>query len=74
VALAPGDLVRTRVTASAPHHLIADAALAGGPFEVARYAERRPEVAGEGGQRRPKLSGQAGPRARPLRLALSPRR
>jgi tRNA-2-methylthio-N6-dimethylallyladenosine synthase len=45
-AVAPGDLVRTVVTASAPHHLIADAALTGGPFELIPYAERRSDVAG----------------------------
>ena len=32
----PGDLVRVRVTHAAPHHLVADAALTGGPFEVRR--------------------------------------
>jgi tRNA-2-methylthio-N6-dimethylallyladenosine synthase len=40
----PGDLVRTQVTGSAPHHLIADAALLGGPFELVPYAARRPEA------------------------------
>jgi hypothetical protein len=55
--------VLTEVTASAPHHLVADAALTGGRFEVIRHADRRPEAAREGGAR-----------ARPLRLALSPRR
>jgi tRNA-2-methylthio-N6-dimethylallyladenosine synthase len=42
----PGDLVLTVVTASAPHHLIADAALTGGPFELIPYARRRPAAAG----------------------------
>jgi len=32
----PGDLVRTVITGSAPHHLLADAAPAGGLFEVRR--------------------------------------
>lgn len=32
----PGDLVRVRVTHAAPHHLVADGALDGGPFEVRR--------------------------------------
>ncbi|MCB2177896.1 MAG: tRNA (N6-isopentenyl adenosine(37)-C2)-methylthiotransferase MiaB [Actinomycetales bacterium] len=32
----PGDLVTVRVTYGAPHHLVADSALAGGPFEVRR--------------------------------------
>jgi tRNA-2-methylthio-N6-dimethylallyladenosine synthase len=46
----PGDLVRTVITGSAPHHLVADAASAGGLFEVVPLAERRPEV----GHPRPK--------------------
>jgi tRNA-2-methylthio-N6-dimethylallyladenosine synthase len=32
----PGDLVRVEVTASAPHHLIAESALNGGLFELTR--------------------------------------
>jgi len=32
----PGDVVRVRVTYGAPHHLVADSALSGGPFEVRR--------------------------------------
>lgn len=32
----PGDVVTVEVTRSAPHHLIADSALAGGPFAVRR--------------------------------------
>jgi tRNA-2-methylthio-N6-dimethylallyladenosine synthase len=32
----PGDLVAVRVTYGAPHHLVADSALDGGPFEVRR--------------------------------------
>ncbi|HNQ07547.1 MAG TPA: tRNA (N6-isopentenyl adenosine(37)-C2)-methylthiotransferase MiaB, partial [Tetrasphaera sp.] len=32
----PGDLVTVAVTYGAPHHLIADAALAGGPYAVRR--------------------------------------
>ncbi|MDR2454155.1 MAG: tRNA (N6-isopentenyl adenosine(37)-C2)-methylthiotransferase MiaB [Bifidobacteriaceae bacterium] len=56
----PGDLARTRVTRAAPHHLIADAALTGGPFELVRYAARRPEAAGQG-------------QVRPGRLALRAR-
>jgi tRNA-2-methylthio-N6-dimethylallyladenosine synthase len=45
----PGDNVQTVITGSAPHHLIADAALTGGPFKVIRYAERRPDVSPHGG-------------------------
>ncbi|MDR0432851.1 MAG: tRNA (N6-isopentenyl adenosine(37)-C2)-methylthiotransferase MiaB [Bifidobacteriaceae bacterium] len=37
----PGDMVKVEVTASAPHHLIADSALTGGVFEVT------PTAAGE---------------------------
>jgi tRNA-2-methylthio-N6-dimethylallyladenosine synthase len=40
----PGDIVQTVVTGSAPHHLIADAALTGGSFHVIPYAERRPDA------------------------------
>jgi tRNA-2-methylthio-N6-dimethylallyladenosine synthase len=57
----PGDLVLAEVTASAPHHLIADSALTKGQFRVIRHADRRPETAG-------------GRSPRPLRLALTPRR
>ena len=32
----PGDMVRAVVTYGAPHHLVADSALSGGPFEVRR--------------------------------------
>ncbi|WP_182113616.1 tRNA (N6-isopentenyl adenosine(37)-C2)-methylthiotransferase MiaB [Actinotalea sp. JY-7876] len=32
----PGDLVAVRVTHTAPHHLVADSALDGGPYEVRR--------------------------------------
>ena len=32
----PGDVVTARVTRSAPHHLVADSALTGGPFAVRR--------------------------------------
>ncbi len=32
----PGDMVTVQVTYGAPHHLVADAALAGGPFAVRR--------------------------------------
>jgi tRNA-2-methylthio-N6-dimethylallyladenosine synthase len=32
----PGDVATVRVTYGAPHHLVADAALAGGPFAVRR--------------------------------------
>src|SRR5665647_1266330 len=32
----PGDLVTVRVTHGAPHHLVADSALDGGPFVVRR--------------------------------------
>jgi len=32
----PGDLVRVEVTRAAPHHLVADSGVAGGPFEVRR--------------------------------------
>ncbi|GEN79276.1 tRNA (N6-isopentenyl adenosine(37)-C2)-methylthiotransferase MiaB [Actinotalea fermentans] len=32
----PGDLVTVRVTHGAPHHLVADSALAGGPYQVRR--------------------------------------
>ncbi|MDO8120945.1 tRNA (N6-isopentenyl adenosine(37)-C2)-methylthiotransferase MiaB [Isoptericola sp. b490] len=32
----PGDVVTVRVTHGAPHHLVADSALDGGPFEVRR--------------------------------------
>jgi tRNA-2-methylthio-N6-dimethylallyladenosine synthase len=32
----PGDLVTVEVTHGAPHHLVADSALRGGPFEVRR--------------------------------------
>lgn len=32
----PGDLVRVQVTYGAPHHLVADAALSAGPYEVRR--------------------------------------
>ncbi|MDT0165554.1 tRNA (N6-isopentenyl adenosine(37)-C2)-methylthiotransferase MiaB [Actinotalea sp. AC32] len=32
----PGDLVTVRVTHAAPHHLVADSALAGGPYAVRR--------------------------------------
>ena len=32
----PGDVVRARVTHGAPHHLIADSALEGGPFALRR--------------------------------------
>ncbi|MDR2114267.1 MAG: tRNA (N6-isopentenyl adenosine(37)-C2)-methylthiotransferase MiaB [Bifidobacteriaceae bacterium] len=47
----PGDLVITQVTGSAPHHLIADAALNGGPYQVIPYRQRRPEaVTGQSGQ------------------------
>ncbi|MDR1187521.1 MAG: tRNA (N6-isopentenyl adenosine(37)-C2)-methylthiotransferase MiaB [Bifidobacteriaceae bacterium] len=49
----PGDLVRTVVTGSAPHHLIADAAVGGGPFRVIPYAQRRPEA---GAAHRPGLT------------------
>ncbi|MDR3107661.1 MAG: hypothetical protein LBU05_05630, partial [Bifidobacteriaceae bacterium] len=48
----PGDLVETVVTGSAPHHLIADAGLSGGPFRVIPYAQRRPEVGGHAGEKR----------------------
>ncbi|MDQ1294322.1 MAG: tRNA-2-methylthio-N6-dimethylallyladenosine synthase, partial [Actinomycetota bacterium] len=34
----PGDVATVRVTYGAPHHLVADAALSGGPFEVRRTA------------------------------------
>ncbi|MDR2373060.1 MAG: tRNA (N6-isopentenyl adenosine(37)-C2)-methylthiotransferase MiaB [Bifidobacteriaceae bacterium] len=54
----PGDLVRTVVTGAAPHHLIADAALTGGPFRLIPYAARRPDAAGaqHGAGRRARLS------------------
>ncbi len=32
----PGDLVTVEVTHAAPHHLVADSALRGGPFAVRR--------------------------------------
>jgi tRNA-2-methylthio-N6-dimethylallyladenosine synthase len=32
----PGDLVTVRITHGAPHHLVADSALAGGPYAVRR--------------------------------------
>jgi tRNA-2-methylthio-N6-dimethylallyladenosine synthase len=32
----PGDLLTVRVTQGAPHHLIADSALGGGPYTVRR--------------------------------------
>ena len=32
----PGDMVRAQVTHGAPHHLVADSALTGGPFDVRR--------------------------------------
>jgi len=32
----PGDLVTVQITAAAPHHLIADSALTGGPYQVRR--------------------------------------
>jgi tRNA-2-methylthio-N6-dimethylallyladenosine synthase len=32
----PGDVATVRVTYGAPHHLVADAALAGGPYAVRR--------------------------------------
>src|SRR5690606_9214361 len=32
----PGDMVRVRVTAAGPHHLVADSAVAGGTYEVRR--------------------------------------
>jgi tRNA-2-methylthio-N6-dimethylallyladenosine synthase len=41
----PGDIVQTVVTGAAPHHLIADAALTGGPFRLIAYADRRPDAA-----------------------------
>jgi tRNA-2-methylthio-N6-dimethylallyladenosine synthase len=34
----PGDVATVRVTYGAPHHLVADAALAGGPYAVRRTA------------------------------------
>jgi tRNA-2-methylthio-N6-dimethylallyladenosine synthase len=34
----PGDMVTVAVTYGAPHHLVADAALAGGPYVVRRTA------------------------------------
>ncbi|MDR1635389.1 MAG: tRNA (N6-isopentenyl adenosine(37)-C2)-methylthiotransferase MiaB [Bifidobacteriaceae bacterium] len=40
----PGDIVQTVITGSAPHHLIADAALTGGPFQVIAYRQRRPDL------------------------------
>jgi tRNA-2-methylthio-N6-dimethylallyladenosine synthase len=47
----PGDIVETVITGAAPHHLIADAALTGGPFRLIPYAERRPDVGGRSVQR-----------------------
>ena len=35
-AVRPGDVVTVDVTYGAPHHLVADGALAGGPFAVRR--------------------------------------
>ena len=46
----PGDVVRVQVTYGAPHHLVADGALAGGPYAVRRTRagdawQRRSEAA-----------------------------
>lgn len=51
----PGDLVSVRVTHAAPHHLVADSALEGGPYAVRRtragdaWAARERARAGLGG-------------------------
>jgi tRNA-2-methylthio-N6-dimethylallyladenosine synthase len=51
----PGDLVTVRVTHGAPHHLVADSALTGGPYAVRRtragdaWAQRQRARAGLGG-------------------------
>jgi tRNA-2-methylthio-N6-dimethylallyladenosine synthase len=49
----PGDVATVRVTYGAPHHLVADAALAGGPFAVRRTR------AGEAWERRQGTAGAA---------------
>ncbi len=51
----PGDLVTGAVTYGAPHHLVADSALDGGPFAVRRTR------AGDAWQRRQAAAEQTGP-------------
>ena len=58
---APGDLVTVAVTYGAPHHLVADAALDGGPFAVRRTRagdawQRRQAAAEQTGRRRARAS------------------
>jgi tRNA-2-methylthio-N6-dimethylallyladenosine synthase len=70
----PGDVATVQVTYGAPHHLVADGALAGGPYAV------RPTRAGDAWQRRehaaePTADSVADPGARPtVSLGLPTRR
>ncbi len=58
----PGDVATVEVTYGAPHHLVADAALTGGPYAVRRT---RAGDAWQAGQERPAASGP-----RPVGLGL----
>ena len=46
----PGDLVTVRVTHGAPHHLVADSAVTGGPFAVRRTRAGDAWAARQGGE------------------------
>jgi tRNA-2-methylthio-N6-dimethylallyladenosine synthase len=58
----PGDVVQVEVTYGAPHHLVADAALAGGPYTLRRT---RAGDAFQARQQQPQTSG-----VRPVGLGL----
>ncbi len=71
----PGDLVTVQVTHAAPHHLVADSALAGGPYAVRRtragdaWAERERSRAGvseDHGHAHGQAAGAGGPVALPM--------
>ncbi len=68
----PGDLVTVRVTHGAPHHLVADSALDGGPFRVRRtragdaWAARRRAALGDDPHDHDHPTAPAGPVALPM--------
>ena len=68
----PGDVVQVEVTYGAPHHLVADAALHGGPYAVRRtragdaWQARQDGAAGEPAGRRARACPRSG-RPQPLR-------
>jgi tRNA-2-methylthio-N6-dimethylallyladenosine synthase len=61
----PGDVATVEVTYGAPHHLVADAALTGGPFAVRRTR------AGDAWERREAAAREAAEAGRPVRAAVS---